>query len=393
MYCPRCHTENEQRARFCLECGRSFASCCASCGAEVPARAKFCPNCGVLLAGEQAAGSGQPPQISATSNQTTPPLESGGERAERRQLTVLFCDLAGSTELARTLDPEDFSEVLQAYQAVSEVVVKRFDGHIAQVLGDGLLVYFGYPKAHEDDAQRAVRAGLGILEAIRSLNPKLQRDHNVRLVAKIGIHTGLVVAGEIVGGERLALGETPNLAARLKDVVDSEALVISEATQRLVTGYFDIRDLGPRDLKGIGQVTAVYQVLHERAARSRLEVAGPAGLTPLVGRDVEVRMLRDRWDNVKSDGQGHVVLLCGEPGIGKSRLVRELEEYVAKDPNSDALLVVLTPQDMTDPTATAEQLKKSIASVGKPVLTSWTDGAVILLDGTATAHAGCREEE
>jgi class 3 adenylate cyclase/predicted ATPase len=258
---------------------------------------------------------------------------STGDRAERRQLSVLFCDLVGSTELATRLDPEDLRNVVRAYQGAAAAVIARYDGHIAQYLGDGLLVYFGYPRAHEDDAQRAVRAGLGILQAVHSLNPALERDHGLRLDARIGVHTGLVVAGEIGGGEhreRLAVGETPNLAARIQSMADPGTLLISGATHHLVGGYFVTRDLGLRELKGIAQATAVFEVLQESAARSRMDVASAAGLTPLTGRDAEARLLRDCW-RAANDGQGHVVLLCGEPGIGKSRLVRDLQEHVARD--------------------------------------------------------------
>jgi class 3 adenylate cyclase len=189
-----------------------------------------------------------------------------GDRAERRQLSVLFCDLVGATELAARLDPEDLRKVVRAYQVAGAAVIARFDGHVAQYLGDGLLVYFGYPRAHEDDAERAVRAGLGILRAIRSLNPALERDHDLRLAARIGIHTGLVVAGEVGGGEhreRLAVGETPNLAARLQSMADPGTLLISGATHHLVGGYFATRDPGPRELKGIAQPTAVFEVLQK----------------------------------------------------------------------------------------------------------------------------------
>ena len=256
--------------------------------------------------------------------------------AERRHVTVLFCDLVGSTELASRLDPEDLRKVMRAYQAAGAAVVARFDGHVAQYLGDGLLVYFGYPTAHENDAERAVRAGLGILEAIGRLNPDLHLDHRVHLSARIGIHTGLVVAGEVGAGdrlERLALGDTPNVAARLKDVASPDTVVISRDTHRLVEGYFDMRDLGAHQLKGTGQATAVRQVLRERVARTRLDAAGSAALTPLAGREAEVSLLRDRWEKSKN-GNGQVVLLSGEAGIGKSRLVRALEEYVAEDPNA-----------------------------------------------------------
>ena len=253
--------------------------------------------------------------------------------AERRQLTVLFCDLADSTRLAQQLDPEDLRQVIRAYQATCAAVIQRFAGHIAQYLGDGLLVYFGYPQAHEDDAQRAVHTGLGIVAALGTLNTDLVRDHGVRLAVRVGIHTGLVVVGEMGSGdrpERLALGETPNLAARLQGLAAPDTVVISATTQQLVQGLFTCQALGTPPLKGLDQPLAVYQVLGASAARSRFEAAVTSGLTPLVGRAEEVGLLQRRWAQVQ-EGHGQVVLLSGEAGIGKSRLVRELHDIVARD--------------------------------------------------------------
>src|SRR6267143_2453557 len=256
--------------------------------------------------------------------------------AERRQLTVLFCDLVDSTTLSSQLDPEDLREVVRAYQETCAKVIARFEGHIAQYLGDGLLVYFGYPQAHEDDAQRAVRAGLGIVEALGQLNTRLAQERGVELAVRLGIHTGLVVVGEVGGGtrqEQLALGETPNLAARLQGMAAPNTLVVSAATLQLLSGFFTAQSLGPSILKGLAQPVEVYQVLHESMARSRLEAAGSTGLTPLVGREQEVALLRARWAQVK-DGMGQVVLLSGEAGIGKSRLVQVLQEQVAAEPQA-----------------------------------------------------------
>jgi class 3 adenylate cyclase/predicted ATPase len=256
--------------------------------------------------------------------------------AERRQLTVLFCDLVDSTVLASQLDPEDWREVVRAYQSTCAAVIQRYDGHIAQYLGDGLLVYFGYPRAHEDDAQRAVRAGLGMVEAIGQLNTRLARERGVSLAVRLGIHTGLVVVGEIGGGanqEQLALGETPNLAARLQGIAAPNTLVISAATSRLLGGFFACQSLGTQLLKGFARPIEVYQVLYESTARSRLEADGRTGLTPLIGREAEVGLLRERWAQVK-DGLGQVVLLSGEAGIGKSRLVQVLTEQVATEPQA-----------------------------------------------------------
>src|SRR5215470_15537584 len=253
--------------------------------------------------------------------------------AERRQLTVLFCDLVDSTALARQLDPEDLREVVRAYQETCAKVIARFEGHIAQYLGDGLLVYFGYPLAHEDDAQRAVRAGLGMVEAVGQLNTRLEVERGVQLAVRLGIHTGLVVVGEVGSGtrqEQLALGETPNLAARLQGLAAPNTLVISAATLPLLGGFFACQSFGTPLLKGFAQPMEVYQVLSESTARSRLDAVGSTGLTPLVGREQEVGLLLERWAQVK-DGLGQVVLLSGEAGIGKSRLVQMLKEHVAAE--------------------------------------------------------------
>jgi len=257
--------------------------------------------------------------------------------AERRQLTVMFCDLVGSTPLAERFDPEDLREMVRAYQGVCADVIQRFDGHLARYFGDGLLVYFGYPRAHEDDAQRAVRTGLGIVDEMRRLNARLERERGVRLSARLGIHTGLVVAGEMGGGDvrdpMAIIGETPNIAARLQGVAEPDTVVISAATQHLVRGFFECRDLGPHTLKGVSIPILVHRVLGESAARSRLDVAGPVGLTPLVGREQEVSLLLERWQHVK-DSMGQIVLLSGEGGIGKSRLLEVLRERLADEPHT-----------------------------------------------------------
>ena len=253
--------------------------------------------------------------------------------AERRQLTVMFCDLVGSTALSGQLDPEDLREVFRAYQATCAEVIQRFDGYIAQYLGDGLLIYFGYPQAHEDNAQRAVRTGLGIVETMGMLNARLEREQGIRLAVRIGIHTGLVVVGEIGGSgrhEQLAVGETPNIAARLQGLAPPDTVVISEVTARLVQGYFACQDLGPHALRGVAAPLRISRVLYESGAQSRLDAAMVRGLTPLVGREAEVQLLLDCWDQVK-DGFGQVILMSGEAGIGKSRLVHVLKDRVGEE--------------------------------------------------------------
>src|SRR5262245_3657350 len=280
----------------------------------------------------------KPPDAPAGQAMPVSPAATGREapEAERRQLTVLFCDLVDSTRLAAGLDPEELREVVRAYQETCAAVIQRFEGHIAQYLGDGLLVYFGYPLAHEDDARRAVRAGLGMLEALGQLNTRLTHERGVPLAVRLAIHTGLVVVGEVGGGtrhEQLALGETPNLAARLQGIAAPNTVVISAATLQLLGGFFACQSLGTPALKGLAQPIEVYQVLYESTARSRLDMASSAGLTPLVGREQEMALLLERWEQVK-DGVGQVVLLSGEAGIGKSRLLQVLQEQVATDPQA-----------------------------------------------------------
>jgi class 3 adenylate cyclase len=263
----------------------------------------------------------------------SPPAAPRAPEAERRQLTVLFCDLVDSTALASQLDPEDWRELVRAYQETCAKVIARYEGHIAQYLGDGLLVYFGYPLAHEDDAPRAARSGLGIVEAMGQLNTRLGHERGVQLAVRLGIHTGLVVVGEMGGGthhEQLALGETPNVAARLQGIAAPNTLVLSAATLPLLGGFFACQSLGTPLLKGAAQPLEVYRVLYESMARSRLEMASRTGLTALVGREQEVGLLLERWAQVK-DGFGQVVLLSGEAGIGKSRLVQVLTEQVASE--------------------------------------------------------------
>jgi class 3 adenylate cyclase len=247
----------------------------------------------------------------------------------------MLCDLVDSTKLSSQLDPEDYREVVREYQRVCSEVITRFDGHIAQYLGDGLLVYFGYPQSHEDEAQRAVYTGLGILNDLKQLNARLEPTKDIRLALRIGIHTGLVVVGDIGSGakqEQLALGETPNLAARIQGLAAPDSVVISDATSRLVQGYFEFQELGEQHLRGVVQPVPVYCVLGDRGIQSRLDVASTRGLTPLVGREQEVRLLIERWEQAK-DGQGQVILLSGEAGIGKSRLAQVLKDHVASEPH------------------------------------------------------------
>src|SRR5712691_629006 len=280
MQCPQCQCENRAGRRFCAECGAPLPLVCAACGFTNEPGEKFCGGCGTSLAGpaSQPTPPAQHPVPSAVQRhqEAPPPVARATQEAERRQLTVLFCDLVDSTRLASQLDPEELRQVVQAYQATCAKVIARFEGHIAQYLGDGLLVYFVYRLAHEDDAQRAVRAGLGIIEAMGQLHTSLGPEREVHLAVRLGIHTGLVVVGDVGGGarqEQLALGETPNLAARLQGIAAPNTLVISAATFQLLGGFFACQPLGTPLLKGLAQPLAVYRVLYESMARSRLEAA------------------------------------------------------------------------------------------------------------------------
>jgi class 3 adenylate cyclase len=248
----------------------------------------------------------------------------------------MFCDLVDSTKLSSQLDPEDWRDVVREYQRVCTDVIQRYDGHTAQLLGDGLLVYFGYPHAHEDDPQRAVRTGLGILAAMGDLRTRLNQEKSIQLALRIGIHTGLVVVGAMGGvgrQEQLALGETPNIAARIQGLAAPNTVVMSDATYRLVQGYFQCQDMGAQTLRGVAEPLTVFQGLRESGATSRLDIAQSRGLTPLVGREQEVGLLLERWEQAKA-GHGQVILLTGEAGIGKSRLVQVLKEHVANEPHT-----------------------------------------------------------
>src|SRR5215813_10749397 len=248
---------------------------------------------GLIWTGDTASGQAvvpqpaQPPQPvvqAQPATQVEPLSPAPPPDAERRQLTVMFIDLVESTYLSGRLDPEDLREVVRAYQKVCSEVITRFDGHIAQLLGDGLLVYFGYPHAHEDDAQRAVRTGLGILDAMEALNNRIAHDKGIRLAVRLGIHTGLVVVGEMGSPGRqepLALGQVPNVCSRIQGLAAPNTIAMSEATYRLVQGYFECQDLGAQTLRGVTESMRVYHVLRESGATSRLDVAQPRGLTPL----------------------------------------------------------------------------------------------------------------
>ncbi len=314
--CTGCQAEIPDGSRFCPQCGAPQALACAACGHVNAAGARFCAQCGAKFG---AAAPAPAPAPAA-------PAMRAGSAAERRQLTVMFCDLVGSTALSTKLDPEDLRDVIAAYHKCAAGVVARFNGFVAKYMGDGVLVYFGYPEAHEADAGNAVRAGLALIEAIGALAVGEGR-HQVR----IGIATGLVVVGELVGSgeaqERNVVGETPNLAARLQSAAAPNTVLIAASTRRLTGDLFEYEPVDPGALKGFDGPVAAWRVLREQSMQSRFESLRAANQVPLVGRDEELDLLARRWAQVK-DNDGRVVLLSGEPGIGKSRLIAALLDKV-----------------------------------------------------------------
>ena len=256
------------------------------------------------------------------------PSKSASDSAERRQVTVMFSDLVGSTALSARMDPEDLREVISAYQKSVAVTVERFGGFVAKYMGDGVLVYFGYPQAHEDDAERAVRAGLELIQAVGALKS------SAPLQTRVGIATGLVVVGDLIGAgeaqERGIVGETPNLAARLQGTAEPNIIVIAESTRKLLGNLFELKDLGAKEVKGIAEPVRAWAALRASSFESRFDALHGIGLTALVGREEELELLLRRWSRAKN-GEGQVVLLSGEAGIGKSRLTAALMERLAAE--------------------------------------------------------------
>ena len=276
--------------------------------------------------------------VPATVPPTTAPAAVPGttslqlSEAERRQLTMMFVDLVDSTALAARLDPEEMAEVLRSYQSAVTGAIARFEGYVAKYMGDGVLAYFGYPRAHENEAERAVRAGLAAVAAVQSLGSA----HGETLAARIGIATGPVVVGELIGEgavrEETVVGDTPNLAARLQGIAQPNTVAISESTRKLVGNLFELADLPSKDLKGIEGPVRAFAALRPSAVESRFEALRTA-TTPLVGRDEELALLMRRWEHAKA-GDGCVVLISGEPGIGKSRIAQTAVEQIGAEPHT-----------------------------------------------------------
>jgi class 3 adenylate cyclase/tetratricopeptide (TPR) repeat protein len=323
--CLACGLENPGGAGHCAKCGTALPEPCSSCGSINPTSSNFCGQCGHRLR--------PPPTDQSEAERSDDDDEAPGARAERRQITVMFCDLVGSTALAEELDPEDLTEIIVAYRDAVHSIVDDLGGYIARYLGDGLLIYFGYPQAHEDDAIRAIRAALRIIHDINALGARRGLPVKSPLQAHIGIHTGLVIVGELGTGtsrERDGIiGETPNVAARLEQLAAPDSVLISAATFELVAAHFRCTRLAPRRLKGISRKITSYRVEAETeqfgALRPHIRDA-----SRLVDRTEEFRLLREGWRRTE-EGHGGIYILSGEPGVGKSRLMRALMAKVATD--------------------------------------------------------------
>ena len=306
MICIRCGIENPASFRFCSNCGTQLGQACPKCGFENPAGSKFCGGCGTRLAEVRAEDA----------------------RGERRQLTVLFCDMVGATALSQLLDPEDLRELIVSYQKVCGDAVLTHEGHVAQYLGDGVVMYFGYPRSHEDEAQRAVRCGLDILKGVVALRDSGKIPPDISLDVRLGAHTGRVLMGPVGAGDRIdqiALGDTPNIAARIQSEAEPGTLVVSDVTWKIVDGYFTGKCLGEWRLKGVSEPMRLWLVTGESPSRERVEVAGT--LRPFVGRERERSVLEQAWEDSRA-GRSHFVLLRGDPGMGKSRLAQLFRDEV-----------------------------------------------------------------
>src|SRR5271168_134339 len=321
MHCLKCGSENPGGNNFCANCGSSLARLCAKCAADDPSTSNFCSKCGATLS--------SPVHIPALA---TPSVRLTEVVGERRHLTVLFCDLVGSTGIAAKLDPEEWRETLAGFHRTAAEAITRFDGYVAKYLGDGIMAYFGWPAAHDNDAERAARAGLAIVEAVAALNSRDAKSDRPKLSVRVGIDTGNVVIGQRGGSESEVFGDAANIAARVQSAADPDVVIVTPAVNRLVSGLFVVEERGAHQVKGIAEPVKLYRIIRLSSARNRLAASMVQGLSPFVGRNDETGLLWSRWERAR-DGEGQVVLISGEAGIGKSRLVRQFRKRLAPTPH------------------------------------------------------------
>src|SRR6202795_5182409 len=337
MECPQCRHANPPGTKFCGECGTRLQLLCPACQTANPPTNRFCSECGQRLADTAptpaaAVAPAAPPARYASPESYTPKhlaekilTSKGAMEGERKSVTVMFCDVSGFTAMSEKLDPEDVHDIMDRTFEVILNEVHRYEGTINQFLGDGVMALFGAPIAHEDHAHRALRAALGVQTGLELLRDEVRRTHGVEFRVRIGINTGLVVVGAIGKDLRMdytAIGDTVNLAARILNIAQPGQIALSRPTYRLTEGYFVFDDLGDFQVKGKTEPVRAYAATGELAGRTRLEVSKERGLTPLVGRAAELDRLLAAFRRA-TEGQGAIVLLAGEPGVGKSRLLYE----------------------------------------------------------------------
>jgi class 3 adenylate cyclase len=313
MRCSNCGIENAAGSRFCNQCGTPLeGKGCPKCTFDNAPEAKFCSQCGASL--DEVTSKGAEPR-------------GRSPAGEQRHLTVLFCDLVGSTEIAAQLDPEEWRELVAGYHRAATEAITRFGGHVAKYLGDGVMAYFGWPEAQDNDGERAARAGLALLEAIARLN---EQRSCPKLSARVGIDSGTVVVGAGAGKDAEVFGDVPNVAARVQSAAEPDTVLITASAHRLISGLFIVENTGARDLKGVPAPIEVFRVLRPTGVRGRIRTA--RGVTPFVGREEEFSTLIRRWERTR-EGEGQMVLVVGEAGIGKSRLVTEFHERIRDTPH------------------------------------------------------------
>jgi class 3 adenylate cyclase len=315
MRCSKCGSDNREGRKFCAKCGAPLTVACSKCGALNQPQEGFCGECGAGLVDTTAAKALEGTPVSSSA------------AGERRHLTVLFCDLVGSTEIAGQLDPEEWRDLVSGYHHIAAEAITRYGGHVAKYLGDGVMAYFGWPEAHENDAERAARAGLAIVERVSKLK---QGPTKPTISVRVGIDSGTVVIGIGAGRDIEVFGETPNIAARVQSAAAPDSVLITAATHRLLSGLFVVEDAGSQQLKGVANRVELYRVLRPTGVRGRLATARE--LTPFVGREEELRLLLSRWERAR-EREGQLVLVVGEAGIGKSRLVAEFHDRIRDTPH------------------------------------------------------------
>lgn len=318
MKCPSCEHECQQGARFCEHCGKALEQTCSLCGSSLAADAHYCQTCGSLT----------------PKGRETIPSTYATISGEQRQITVVFSDLVNSTGLSQQLDPESYRDLIHAYQKTASQIVEHYQGYIARYLGDGILIYFGFPTAHDDAPERAVNAGYDLVNALTDLNRQRQLDNEPELAVRVGVHTGPAVVSEVgdpINPEVQVLGDTVNIASRLQQEAPENSVIISQTTLPLVPGLFITEDLGARELKGVNEPMQAYRIVQRSGVRSRLEAA--VHLTPLVGREALLGQMMNAW-HTTTHGEGAALIVSGEAGMGKSRLLHAFHERIADTPHT-----------------------------------------------------------